>query len=247
MNILITGGSSGLGKALVEQLDGENEHTIYFTYHRHKEAATQLVADCRGHAIHAIEADFGNADTGNSGDGIAALLASMDKMDLDVLVNNAYVGKPQAGHFHKIKHDDFLDSFKDNIVPVIRITQKALETFRKKKAGKIINVLTSYLLNLPPAGFAIYAANKAYLWQLSKTWNKEYAAYNISSNCVAPEYMQTGFADVDPRIVEQMAAGHPLKQLLTADDAARVICSLVHLSNQVNGVTIPINAGQALL
>jgi NAD(P)-dependent dehydrogenase (short-subunit alcohol dehydrogenase family) len=239
MNILITGGSSGLGKAVVELLAADKTHTIYFTYNRHKDDAVALTNIFAG--VHAIETDFTNDRH------IDKLLENMDAMDLDVLINNAYAGKPQSTHFHKINANDFVSSFKNNLLPTIRITQKALLTFKKKKYGKIINVLTSYLLNLPPAGFSEYVGNKAYLHELSKVWNKEYAAYNITSNCIAPEYMQTNFADVDERIVDQMRSNHPLKKLLTPHESAEIICFLVQSSQQVNGVIIPVNSAQAVI
>jgi NAD(P)-dependent dehydrogenase (short-subunit alcohol dehydrogenase family) len=237
MNILITGGSSGLGRATVELLASDPAHHIYFTYNRHKEAADTLTRP----NTHAVKADFTNEQH------IDILLEKIEIMDIDVLVNNAYSGPPQSAHFHKIDALEFLDSFKNNLVPTIRITQKALETFRRKKFGKIINVLTSALVHLPPSGYAVYAGNKAYLQELSKVWNKEYARYNITSNCVAPEYMQTSFAEVDERLLEQMRQEHPLKRLLSPREVAEVIGFLVTASQQLNGVTIPVTAAQQVL
>jgi NAD(P)-dependent dehydrogenase (short-subunit alcohol dehydrogenase family) len=191
--------------------------------------------------VKAIQADFTDDDSINK------LCEQIPEMNIDVLVNDAYVGKPQTTHFHKINNNEFLQSFKDNILPTIRITQKCIEVFRQKKFGKIINVITSYLLNLPPIGFSTYVCNKAYLEELSKVWNKEYTRYNITSNCIAPEFMRTNFSEVDERIVEQMESSHPLKKLLEPKEVAEVICSLVKASQQVNGVTIPINAAQVVI
>jgi NAD(P)-dependent dehydrogenase (short-subunit alcohol dehydrogenase family) len=238
MNILITGGSSGLGKATVELLAAETENKVYFTYNRHKDDAVILMDKFSN--THAIEADFtDDAD-------IDRLLKEIELMDLDVLVNNAYVGVPQSNHFHKIEAHEFLDGFKYNLIPTIRITQTSISIFKKKKFGKILNVLTSSLLGLPPAGYSIYTANKAYLQELSKVWNKEYVRYNISSNCIAPEYMQTNFSEIDERILEQMKTEHPLKSLLTPAEVANVIKFLIQSSQQVNGITIPINAARTV-
>jgi NAD(P)-dependent dehydrogenase (short-subunit alcohol dehydrogenase family) len=239
MNILITGGSSGLGKAIVELLSLEEENMVYFTYNRHKNDANEIVSKYKN--THAMKIDF------TFDDHIDRLLKEMDEMNLDVLVNNVYVGNPQSNHFHKIPAQNFLDAFKNNLLPTIRITQKALEIFKQKRFGKIINMLSSYILNLPPAGFSIYAGNKAYLQELSRVWNKEYVKYNITSNCIAPDYMETNFSDVDERVLEKMRSEHPLRQLLTPGETAEVVNFLIHSSQQVNGITIPVNAAQILL
>jgi NAD(P)-dependent dehydrogenase (short-subunit alcohol dehydrogenase family) len=239
MNILITGGSSGLGKSTVELLASDKTHNIYFTYNRRKDDAIALTTVFPN--TRAIVSDFTNVRH------IDNLLKDMDTMDLDVLINNAYVGAPRTTHFCKIDANNFVTSFQNNLLPIIRISQKALIIFKRKKFGKIINILTSYLLNLPPIGFSEYIGNKAYLQALSKVWNKEYAQYNITSNCIAPEYMQTNFAEVDERIVEQMQLEHPLKKLLTPKEVAEVIRFLVQASQQVNGVTIPVNAAKSVI
>ena len=138
-------------------------------------------------------------------------------------------------------------SFNYNLVPTIMITQAAINVFKKKHFGKIVNVITEAVLGLPPMGYSIYAANKAYLMELSNVWNKEYTRYNITSNCVLPAYMQTNFAKVDPRIEEQMVTQHPLKKLLTVEEVAKVIKFLIEAPQQLNGVKIPINAGQIVI
>lgn len=240
MNILITGGSSGLGRAIVEQVAVEACHTVYFTYKQHEKAATELLS--RFPNVIAKQCDYSNPDSVNE------LLECMKEWDLDVLVNNVYSGNPQGMHFHKHSIDDFLNSYQINVLPTIQVTQKALEAFRKKKSGKIITILTSALLNLPPIGYAIYAANKAYLQQLAKSWSKEYVKYHITSNCISPDFMETALThETDERIVEQMRAEHPLKKLLTPQEVAQCAYFLIHCSEQINGVNIPVNSGVTVL
>lgn len=240
MNILVTGGSSGLGEAIVHLLAKINVHKIYFTYNRHSEEAGAIVR--KYHDVIALKCNFTNADD------IIRLEEAIPTFDLDVLINNAYVGTPQGTHFHKTDSTAFLKSFENNLVPTIRITQRAIEGFRKKKFGKIINILTSYLVNVPPTGLSIYTANKAYLQQLSKSWSTEYARYNISSNCISPEFMLTNLsANLDERIIEQMQASHPLKKILTPAEVADTVIYLINTSQQVNGMNIVINAAKNIL
>ena len=237
MNVLITGGSSGLGRAIVENIACNDIHKVYFTYNRHEEEAFAVKGG--RDSIVPIKCDFSN------GEDVTRLVDLIPGIDLDVLINNAYVGSAQGKHFHKNSDFDFLKSFQDNIVPTVRISQTAIRCFREKKYGKIINVLTAYLVNLPPIGVSIYTANKAYLQQLSKSWNAEYSGYNITSNCISPDFMQTNLsADVDGRIIEQMITAHPLKQLLTPVEVAEAVSFLVNASQQVNGTNIIINSAK---
>lgn len=240
MNLLVTGGSSGLGKVIVEKLASDSNNTIYFTFNSHSEVAISMTNMYPN--VIAWKCNFTDRTDLNN------LCNIISDWELDVLINNAYAGKAQGIHFHKHSENDFLNSFEMNVLPVISITQKVLETFCRKKSGKIINILTTSIFNQPPIGYAIYAANKAYIHQLSKSWSKEYQKYGITSNCVSPDYMQTELtSDTDPRIVEQIRLGHPLKKLLTPDEVANCILFLVNTSSQLNGVNIPINAGKSIL
>lgn len=240
MNILITGGSSGLGKAIVNALSCFPENIIYFTFNKHKEEADKIVQGKKN--VYAIKCDFTISED------ILELEKSIETFDLDVLINNAYVGLPKDTYFHKTNPNSFLSSFENNVLPTIRITQQAIVGFRTKKFGKIINILTAYLVNIPPMGFSIYTANKAYLQQLSKSWNSEYSRYNITSNCISPEFMKTNFSSfVDERVIEQMQSVHPLKKLLTCEEVAETVVFLVNSSQQINGANIVINGAQNIL
>lgn len=236
MNILITGGSSGLGYAIVEKLASDNENKLWFTYCSHKEEADRL--SMRYGNVVAIHCDF------SSESDMQSLFLGIEQMRLDVLINNAYAGYALGEHFHKTPVEDFQKSFELNIVPTIRITQEVLKGFRKRKSGRIITTLTEYLIGRVPTGCALYTATKAYIAQLVKDWASEYARYGITSNAVSPGFMQTSLTkDTNEIMVEQMLNNHPLKQFLTPAEVADVYAFLCEVSNQLNGVNIPVNAG----
>ena len=229
-----------MGKAVVCALSTTAEHKVYFTYNRHGDEADALAREHPN--VIALKCDYTNADE------IRDLEQAIPSFNLDVLINNAYVGLPQGTHFHKTDPESFAKSFQHNVIPLIRITQSAILGFRKKKFGKIINILTAALTNIPPTGYAIYASNKAYIMQLSKSWSHEYAKYNISSNCISPDFMLTNLStSVDERVIEQMQARHPLKKLLAPADVADTVVYLVNTSQQVNGIHVVINAAQNIL
>lgn len=236
MNILITGGASGLGEEITKDLAINKDNKVYFTYNNSKDKALALESEFTNTI--GIKCDFNNSTE------LENLLTSMADFDISVLINNAYKGPIESKYFHKSEAENFLNSFETNVIPMIRITQAAIRLFRKQKNGRIITVLTSYLYNNPPMGMSIYAANKAYIEKLTKVWANENIKFNISSNSVSPSIMQTELtSDVDERVLEQMTTSHPLKKLLTTHEVAKTITFLTTSSHQLNGVDIPLNSG----
>lgn len=240
MNILITGGASGLGLAITEKLCSNKERRVFFTYSGSVQSAKQLEMTFEN--AKAIECNFEKPEQ------LQDLITKIDELNIDVLINNAFAGAITKQHFHKDGTQRFENGFNKNIVPVIQITQKAITVFRKKKFGKIITVLTSALVNKPPVGWSEYVAGKAYLQSLSKSWATENVAFNISSNCVLPAFMQTELtSDVDERIIEGMIENHPLKKLLTTSEVADAVNYLVGAPQQINGANMIINSASDLL
>lgn len=233
MNILITGGASGLGEAITKALAGDSLNTVFFTYNKSAEKASALEAEYKN--AKAIPCDFKNAEDVNN------LVEKIPGLNPDILINNAYCEDPIKTHFHKIRKDEFLQSFSENVLPAIFITQACIDCFRKKKSGKIITVLTSFLYALPPIGSAVYVANKAYLASLVKSWASENIKFNITSNSICPSFMATGFTkDVDERLIDQIKEKNPLKRLLTVSEVAEVVRFLTQVTPQMNGTDIPI-------
>ncbi len=239
MNIIVTGGSSGLGASIVRGLAAQDGNMVYFTYSSSVDAARELEAQYpNAKAIHCNFADEAS---------IQALLFEIPTLQPDVLINNAN-GGIHKDHFYRTNPEVFLKGFELNVMPTLRITQEAIKVFRKKKFGKIINIITSAVINKPPAGWAEYVANKAYLLAMSKVWATECIKFNITSNSISPGFMQTKLtSDTDDRIIESMIEGHPLRKLLTTDEVADAVMFYVKASQQINGTNLVINAGMDLV
>lgn len=240
MNFLITGGASGLGSAITK-LIAQNypSSVVYFTYHASVEKAKALEA--RFSNTKAIHCDFTNTvDVKNLCDFIS-------NDEIGVLVNNA-VTRIDKNHFHKTPSSVFAEGFLTDIVSTLEITKAFIFKARKKKQGRIITILSAALLNSPPAGWSSYVANKAYLLSMHKSWATENKGFNITSNCVSPDFMATSLNnEVDERIVENMITNHPLKRLLTIEEVAETVLFLCNATPHLNGQNIVLNAAQTLL
>jgi 3-oxoacyl-[acyl-carrier protein] reductase len=235
MNILITGGASGLGEAITRKLAKNKENIIYFTYSKSEEKASILTSEFTNTI--SVKCDFKNEED------LERLLSDIPKFNLDVLVNNAYTGSFLTTYFHKIDLINFENEFLNDVIPTIRITQSVISEFRKKKSGKIITVLTSALLNTPPIGSSIYLANKSCLEEMTKVWAIENGRFNITSNSISPSMMETGITQsIDERIIDQLKGNHPLKRFVSTDEVADSVDYLTTVSTHMNGVNIVINS-----
>lgn len=211
------------------------EHKIYFTFNKAADKAAQI--EKKFPCTEAIACDFTNQAN------LDSLLGRMGEMNLDILINNALTSM-RTKHFHQSEPAEFLASFNDNVMPTLRITQQAIKEFRKKKSGRIISVMTSYLTNRPPIGLSEYVANKAYLLSLSRSWAVENARFNVTSNCVSPSVMETSLTShLDERQIEDIANGNPLKRLVTPEEVADTVFFLATATQQINGVNLLINGG----
>ena len=239
MNILVTGGSKGLGAAIVKRLAANKANHVSFTFSASEDAARKLSDEFDN--VDAIHCNFSNQKS------VDDLVVKLSSMNLNVLINNAYLPFVKE-HFHKANPDRYLKSFELNVLPVLRITQAAITEFRKAKFGKIINILSTAVIGNPPVGWSEYAANKNYILSMSKSWATENIRFNISSNCVSPGFMKTDFTnDTDERIIEQIIASHPLKKLTEPEEVAETVLFLSQCSQQINGINLVMNAGENIL
>jgi 3-oxoacyl-[acyl-carrier protein] reductase len=235
MNILVTGGASGLGETITKTLAADPSHSVYFTYCSSEKNAKEIESQFPN--AKGVKLDFTNKEETKE---FAGLMASWN---IDVLVNNAMSGNIHKEYFHKSDETVFLNGFTNNILPLIKITQQAISVFRKKKFGKIITILSSAIINKPPVGWSEYVAGKAYIASLAKSWATENAVFNITSNCISPAFMKTRLtSDTDERIMEEMTGKHPLKKLLSTQEVADSVVYFLNASQQVNGVNLVINA-----
>ncbi|NYT84603.1 SDR family oxidoreductase [Pollutimonas harenae] len=180
-HILVTGGSSGIGKAIIERLSAEGFHTLNLD--RQAPAAPSANE-------HHIPVDL--LDT----DALKQLLAQLaQEYEILRVVNNAGMVKPDLLESTTI--DDVRTVAKLNIEAPILITQQFLPAMRAKKFGRIVNISSRAALGKERR--TAYAASKAGLLGMTRTWALELAHSGITVNAIGPGPIATElFTSVNP-------------------------------------------------
>ena len=234
--VLVTGGSSGIGEALVRRLASEG-HQVVFTFCR-SEAKARALTEATG-----AESRYYDQSSPTSVEELALLVRSDQ---FDALVNNASPPAPRQ-LLIKIEPESFVAYQTVAVRGVLALsTAFAQQARRRGGSGCIVNVLTSFTLGMPPAKLATYVTSKHALLGLTRSMAVEFIRYGIRVNAVSPGMTRTEFiADLPQRFIEQVEAALPMERLATAAEVAAVIRFLLSPeASYINGANIPVSGGQ---
>ncbi len=241
-NVLVTGGSRGIGKALVESFARAGAN-VCFTYRSSDESAREIEAALSGEAgsVKGVKADASSMEDA------AKVVGDMvtDWGSLDILVNNA--GITRDGLLLRMSEDDWDAVLTTNLKSVFNYCKAAYLPFMKQRAGKVINI-SSVIGVTGNAGQANYAASKAGVIGFSKSLAKELASRGVSVNVVAPGYIATDMtADLGDVASEAIAEMIPFKRQGEVSDLAGVVLFLASEgSDYITGQVLNVDGGMVI-
>lgn len=218
-NVLITGGSRGIGRACVEYF-AKSGHRVFFTYNKNTAAAEEV-----SRKTGAVMIKSGN---------IEKLVETVHEYGtLDILVNNA--GIAEQIMFQDITEEKWDRMFDTNIRDMFLITKAFYNDFIEKKSGKIVNV--SSMWGISGASCEVhYSASKAAVIGFTKALAKEMGPSGINVNCAAPGIIDTDMnGNIDEETKKELAEETPLCRMGTAHDVAETIGFLC--SNSASFIT----------
>lgn len=225
-NVVITGGSRGIGAATVAAYCKRGDR-VWFLYEKNHEAAAKVAEETGATPICCDVADP-----------VAVKAAFSQIPDPDILVCNA--GISVTGLLQDLKEEDWDRLFDVNIKGMYLCIRSALPGFFRKQKGSIVTV-SSMWGQVGASCEAAYSATKGAVIALTKALAQELGPSNIRVNCVAPGVILTDMCqDVDPEIMNQMAADTPLGRNGRPEDVAAAIVSLAQAeftTGQVLGVS----------
>ena len=182
--VLVTGGSRGIGKAIAKNLG--LTCNVAVGYSNSKEQADEVVDEIKTAGGNAIAVSIDVIDQ-NSVDECFETVEDVYS-SVDILINNAGITKDNI--FPRLKQEDWDSVIDTNLTGSFRASQRAIKGMMKNKWGRII-FISSVAGISGNTGQSNYAASKAGLIGLAKTISKELGSRNITSNVIAPGYIET--------------------------------------------------------
>ena len=227
-NVVITGGSRGIGAAAVELFCRRGDR-VFFLYEKNHEAA-HAVATRTGAT--AICCDVANGE--------AVKQAFQTIGDVDILICNA--GIMHFGLLSMMDESSWDRMFAVNVKGIYHCVNAAMPGFLKKQAGCVITV-SSMWGQVGASCEAAYSATKGAVIALTKALAKELGPSGVRVNCVAPGVILTDMcATVEPEILAEMAQEAPVGRNGTAQDVAKAMAYLAD-AEFVTGQVLPVNGG----
>lgn len=164
---------------------------------------------------------------------------------VDVLVNNA--GMTRDKLVMMMKAEDFTDVIDTNLNGTFYLSKLVSKSMMKKRAGRIIN-MSSVVGIHGNAGQANYAASKAGIIGLTKSFAKEFASRNILVNAIAPGFIVSPMTDMlSEKVKEEIKADIPLAELGRAEDVAQLVSFLAGDSSRyITGQVICVDGGMSI-
>ena len=228
MNVVITGGSRGIGAAAVARFAARGDR-VWFLYEKEHAAADQVAKATGATPICCDVAD---------GEAVKAAFARIP--DVDVLILNA--GICHYGLMSAMAEQEWDRIFAVNVKGIYHCVNAATPAFLKKQSGCVITV-SSMWGQVGASCEAAYSATKGAVIALTKALAQELGPSGVRVNCVAPGVIPTDMcAHVDPQILEQMAEDSPIGRNGTTQDVAQAMEYLAD-AKFVTGQVLPVNGG----
>jgi glucose 1-dehydrogenase len=251
-NVLVTGGTSGIGQAIAVRFAEYGANVAINYRSRAAEAAEteQQVQEC---AVRVRESGVRDVlvkgDVSNEDEVVAMLADTVEQLGgIDVLVNNAgiQISRPS----HELSAEDFDKVIGVNLRGAFLCAREAIKRFLEAETpGAIVNISSVHQL-IPKPSYLGYSASKGGMQNLTRTLALEYAGKGIRVNGIGPGATITpinrAWVD-DPVKAEQVTSHIPMLRAGTADEMAGVTCFLASDdAAYITGQTIFVDGGLTL-
>jgi 3-oxoacyl-[acyl-carrier protein] reductase len=235
--ILIIGGSSDIGLDLIRDI---SDNALIIAHYNSSEEKLLEVADQIDNELVALKADLSKE---------CELKSLLDNIESNYGIPNKIVHlaapKFENIRFKNLLWDNFQNDINISLKSLVIILNRFLPKLAKSKKGKVVVILSSVVINVPPKALTQYTTVKYALLGLVRSLASEYADKNIQINAISPSMIETKFLDnINEKFIELSAYNHPLKRNALVKDIIPMIQLLISEdSDYMNGVNLPITGG----
>lgn len=235
--ILITGATSDLGYEYLKQFK-EKKKIVAF-YYDYEERLDDLIEN---YNLEIIKVKYNFLEPDN-------LKEKVEELSKDIFISKVlHLAAPavKQERFNKMELKVFENDFKIQVLSIVEILKAVLPKMKKEKQGKIVVVLTSYIVGVPPKFCTSYIVSKQALYGLIKSLTVEYGQYNIQINGISPSMIKSKFLEnMDERMIELEMAKHPMKRTIRTEEVIESINYLFESRNQfLTGNNLVLSGGE---
>ena len=231
--VLVTGASRGIGLEAAKHFSKDGYMVIGSS--RNDFNLGKLIGD---DSAMSVQLDLMSKES------IKSVFSDLKSKDLlpSVLVNNAGITKDQL--FLRMKDEDWDDVIQTNLNGLFRVTKAFIKPMVKNKFGRVINI-SSVAGLMGNSGQVNYASSKSAMVGFSKSLAKELGSRNITSNVVAPGFIETDMTTfLDDNEKAKLSNNIPMNRFGTVEDVAKGIVFLASdKANYITGQTISVDGG----
>ena len=239
---LVTGGSRGIGRAIVWELARQGAR-VAFVYHSNTEAADQLVKELEldQREVIAIQADVADLDSADT-----VVTSVLEKWEqIDILVNNA--GIIRDGLLATMDQEQWQAVIDTNLGSVYRFTHAVTRPMMSQRHGRIINI-SSVASHFGNPGQANYAASKGGIEGMTRCLATELGRRGITVNAIAPGFIETDMTEAIRSVAEkEIVKRISVRRLGRPDDIAHAAAYLASdEASYVTGHVLVVDGGLTL-
>lgn len=235
--VIVTGGSRGIGAAIVKELAKEN-YNVVLNYNKSEVAAKQIQREFeeQGINIEIYQADVSKREEVKTM--VEYVVNKYGK--IDVLVNNAGISFVKM--FTEMKDEEWNYVINNNLYSVFCVSQEVAKNMINRKSGVIINISSIFGI-IGASCESIYAVSKAGIDALTKSLAKEFSLSNIRVNSVAPGLINTEMNnDLSEEDIKNIEAEIPLGRIGKPEEVAKAVKMLIE-NDYITGQVIEVNGG----